>query len=84
MRIAVDQDACCGSGNCVLTVPEVFGQRDDDGIVRLRQDNPDPELWDRVREAAHLCPAEAIRVYEKRATVGPSRGDRPAGPPVSR
>lgn len=60
MRVTVDEEVCCGSGNCVLTAPEVFDQRDTDGIVRLRQEHPEPQLRDRVREAAWMCPAQAI------------------------
>lgn len=60
MRVTVDQDICCGSGNCVLTAPEVFDQRDSDGIVWLRQEHPAPQLRDRVREAAGMCPSQAI------------------------
>ena len=35
MRVAVDQDKCCGAGKCVLLAPEVFDQREDDGVVVL-------------------------------------------------
>ncbi|HEX5495750.1 MAG TPA: ferredoxin [Mycobacteriales bacterium] len=65
MRVSVDQERCCGSGNCVLTVPEVFDQRDSDGIVLLRQPHPDPELRDRVRDAAWTCPSEAIQFEDE-------------------
>ena len=34
MRITADRDACVGSGQCVLTEPDVFDQ-DDDGLVTL-------------------------------------------------
>lgn len=64
MRVSVDQDVCCGSGNCVLTVPDVFDQRDSDGIVVLRQAQPAAELHERVRDAAWTCPSGAIRFDE--------------------
>ncbi|MET8336306.1 ferredoxin [Streptosporangium canum] len=60
MKITIDQDACVGSGQCVLSSPEVFDQRDADGIVVLLQDNPEPGLQKDVREAARICPALAI------------------------
>lgn len=60
MRITIDQDACIGSGQCVLGSPEIFDQRDADGIVVLLQDNPEPGLQKDVREAARICPARAI------------------------
>ena len=43
-------------------VPEVFDQRDEDGIVVLLQENPPEELHARAKEAAQLCPALAIEV----------------------
>jgi ferredoxin len=62
MRIQVDRDRCCGSGNCVLTAPDVFDQSDDDGLVVLRRSDPPPGRDDAVRRAADLCPARAIEV----------------------
>ncbi|MEV6491098.1 ferredoxin [Actinoplanes sp. NPDC051633] len=62
MRVSVDQDRCCGAGQCVMLVPEVFDQRDEDGIVVLLEPSPAPELHDDVRHAAAVCPATAITV----------------------
>ncbi|CAL9351413.1 Ferredoxin-2 [Streptomyces sp. enrichment culture] len=62
MRLTVDQDKCCGAGACVLTAPEVFDQRDEDGIVTLLTPEPAPEHHAAAREAAAVCPAAAIRV----------------------
>ncbi|MFJ1608629.1 ferredoxin [Streptomyces sp. NPDC088253] len=64
MRISVDQDKCIASGLCVLAVPEVFDQREEDGIVILRNDDPPPELCEAAREAAANCPSWAITVTE--------------------
>jgi ferredoxin len=60
VRIEVNRDACCGSGNCVLTAPTVFDQDDDDGLVRLLDPAPDDGVQELVRRAAHLCPSGAI------------------------
>ncbi|TMR15894.1 ferredoxin [Nonomuraea turkmeniaca] len=60
MKITIDQDACIGSGQCVLASPEVFDQRDSDGIVVLLQDSPEPGLQEDVWEASRICPALAI------------------------
>ncbi|MGG7572408.1 ferredoxin [Streptomyces sirii] len=60
MRVHIDQDKCCGAGSCVLSAPDVFDQRDEDGIVVLVDAEPPAELHDAVREAAALCPAAAI------------------------
>lgn len=64
MRVIIDQDRCIASGQCVLRVPDVFDQRDEDGIVTLLTENPHPELAGDVRQAAALCPARAITVCE--------------------
>ncbi|GGT22899.1 ferredoxin [Nonomuraea spiralis] len=60
MKVTVDQDACTGSGQCVLIAPGVFDQRDEDGIVVLLEDHPEPGLLADVGEAARICPALAI------------------------
>ncbi|MEV7405572.1 ferredoxin [Streptomyces sp. NPDC091267] len=62
MNISIDFDKCCGAGQCVLAAPEVFDQRDEDGVVILLDDNPPAEQLVRVREAAAVCPAAAIEV----------------------
>lgn len=63
MRVTVDQARCCGAGQCVLTAPEVFDQRDEDGIVVLLDAEPADEHHTAVREAAAVCPAAAITVH---------------------
>lgn len=65
MRIELDQDICVGSGNCVISAPDVFDQRDDDGIAFLLEENPSVERESAVKEAEALCPALAIRVHKK-------------------
>jgi ferredoxin len=60
MKVSVDVDRCCGAGTCVLLAPEVFDQREDDGIVMLLEREPGEELHSTVREAANVCPASAI------------------------
>ncbi|GLW13091.1 ferredoxin [Microtetraspora sp. NBRC 13810] len=52
MKITIDQDACVGSGQCVLGSPEVFDQRDADGIAVLLRDSLASGLQEDVREAA--------------------------------
>ena len=60
MKVSVDEDKCCGSGQCVMLAPEVFDQREDDGVVMLLQVEPDAGRHAAVREAASMCPAAAI------------------------
>ncbi|MFC7534105.1 ferredoxin [Actinoplanes sp. GCM10030250] len=60
MHITVDQDKCCGAGQCALLAPDVFDQREDDGIVLLLDPDPAEPLHTIAREAAAVCPAGAI------------------------
>jgi ferredoxin len=64
MKVTVDQDKCCGAGTCVLLAPDVFDQRDEDGIVVLLDEAPPEDLHDIVREAVSVCPGVAISVEE--------------------
>jgi ferredoxin len=64
MRVSVEDTKCCGAGQCVLLVPQVFDQREEDGIVRLLDPSPPPELADAVREAEQMCPTGTISVSD--------------------
>ncbi|NLU69148.1 ferredoxin [Streptomyces sp. HNM0574] len=64
MQITLDADKCCAAGQCVLVAPEVFDQREEDGVVELLDAAPPAEQHDAVREAAALCPAAVIEVRE--------------------
>ena len=64
MKVIVDQDKCVASGQCVTSAPDVFDQRDEDGIVVLLAEDPPADLAADVRQAAAVCPALAIQVEE--------------------
>lgn len=64
MNVHLDQDKCVASGQCVLSAPAVFDQRDEDGIAVLLTAAPAGEEMDDVRQAAMVCPAVAITVSE--------------------
>jgi len=64
MRIVVDEERCCGAGNCAAIAPEVFDQSPDDGVVMLLQQTPPLELVPLLEEAVGLCPVAAIRLIE--------------------
>ncbi|WP_055712288.1 ferredoxin [Streptomyces torulosus] len=64
MHVEVDVPKCVASGQCVLLAPDVFDQRDEDGLVVLVNENPPAEVHDAVRESATVCPASAIRLEE--------------------
>lgn len=62
MRIVADKNVCVGAGQCVLTDPEAFDQSEDDGTVIVLAEHPaDVE---KAREAAHLCPSQALSLTE--------------------
>jgi ferredoxin len=62
VRIIVNTDKCIGSGRCASTDPDVFDQRDEDGVSVLLDETPSAEHHDAVHEAIVLCPAAAIRL----------------------
>ncbi|MFE2043710.1 ferredoxin [Streptomyces sp. NPDC059477] len=64
MRVELDGARCVSAGQCVLSAPDVFDQREEDGISYVHDDSPGPDVLDDVREAVSLCPAGAIRVVE--------------------
>ncbi|MET7768472.1 ferredoxin [Nocardia sp. NPDC005366] len=64
MKVTVEQGKCVAAGQCVMHAPDVFDQREDDGIVVLLEENPPEELAEDVRQAAAVCPAMAIHIEE--------------------
>ncbi|GEB49323.1 MULTISPECIES: ferredoxin [Streptomyces] len=69
MRITIDQDRCVGAGQCVLVGPDLFDQRDEDGVAFVLTDGPEgaaggpgEEHRAAAEEAARVCPAAAITV----------------------
>ena len=64
MRVAVDQYKCVAAGQCVATAPDVFDQREEDGVVVLLKATPDAVEEDGVRRAAGVCPALAIQIQD--------------------
>lgn len=62
MKIVLEQDKCVGSGQCVMTAPEVFDQREDDGVAFVANEDPSGDQHENVQHAADVCPALAIRI----------------------
>ncbi|MET8949066.1 ferredoxin [Streptomyces sp. NPDC004542] len=62
MRIHADRERCIGSGTCVLTLPAVFTQDDEDGLVLVTDDTPGAEHRASVDQAVLACPVSAISV----------------------
>jgi len=64
IKIHVNEHKCIGAGQCVMAAPQVFDQREEDGVVVLLQDHVGADLEPCVRKAVELCPAVAIRVED--------------------
>ena len=62
IKVYVDQDKCVGAGHCVRAAPDVFDQRDDDGIVVLLMEEVPQGLAQNLIKAERLCPSQAIRI----------------------
>ncbi|HZM76980.1 MAG TPA: ferredoxin [Candidatus Limnocylindrales bacterium] len=60
-RISIDRDRCVGSGQCVMTGPDLFDQ-DDDGLVVLITEHVGKDDVERGRMAAALCPQSVITI----------------------
>ncbi|MFH9616677.1 ferredoxin [Streptomyces sp. NPDC102402] len=65
MYIEFDEPKCVAAGQCAMVAPDIFDQRDDDGVAIVLDANPGPEHHDEVREAAAVCPAAALRLVEQ-------------------
>lgn len=63
MKLDVSRSTCVGAGQCVLVAEEIFDQ-DDDGLVVVLDAAPEPRLEGAARQAAALCPAQAIHVHD--------------------
>ena len=63
MRVVVDFDKCVSNAVCMGMAPEVFEVRDD-GFLYVLQEEPGPELADKVRAAERSCPTQAITVED--------------------
>jgi ferredoxin len=63
-RIELDEPKCVASGQCVMVAPDVFDQREDDGVAVVLDPVPPEHLIDDVRQAVTICPAAALRLVE--------------------
>lgn len=63
MRVEVDYDQCESNALCMGQAPEVFEVRDDDFLYLLTEE-PGADQHEKVRQAARLCPKQAITVHE--------------------
>jgi len=63
MKAVVDHDLCIGCGLCEDTCPDVFAMRDD-GLAHVIVEDIPHELYGPVRDAAEMCPVEAISIHD--------------------
>ena len=64
MRVTADRKKCCSSGMCVATAPDVFAQRESDGLVTVLDEHPPETLRAQVRRAVEACPVGAVALEE--------------------
>ena len=64
LRVLVDFECCKNYATCVTIAPEVF-DLSDDGELMLLQETPPEEFEKRLRDAARLCPTQAITLLEE-------------------
>ncbi|MEU4543470.1 ferredoxin [Nonomuraea dietziae] len=60
MRVTADTGVCVGAGMCALTVPAVFDQSEEEGLVVVLGSEVPAGLEQAVRRALTLCPSGAL------------------------
>lgn len=63
MRVTVDADQCGTTGYCVAIAPDIFRQRESDGVSEAIQPEPPADRYEDVHEAELSCPVAAIRIH---------------------
>lgn len=90
MRVVVDQDLCRTFGQCALTLPSTFRQREPDGVAEVCVATVPQALYAAVRLAVSQCPVAAIRVIEsdagddERASADPALSPAEAARPAAK
>jgi ferredoxin len=64
LLITIDEDRCSACGQCVMEAPELFDQRDDDGVAVILAQPTAPEAQASALRAQAACPAGAIAVSD--------------------
>jgi ferredoxin len=62
MKVRVDGDRCQGHTLCAMIAPESFELDDVDGHSSPVNEEVAPGQEDKVREAVHSCPEQAISI----------------------
>lgn len=57
MKVTWNEKACCHSGNCVRTLPQVFAIENGHFVIR-----PENAAEEDVRAVVNACPGQALSV----------------------
>lgn len=68
MRVIALTNKCIASGVCMLTCPEVFGQRDSDGVVQVLNARPPLTLLKKVQDVVSSCPSQVFYIEDEENT----------------
>jgi ferredoxin len=63
VKVKVDPERCQGHTLCAMAAPDVFELSDIDGHASAVSDSVSAEHEEKVREAAHSCPEQAISLF---------------------
>ncbi|MCH7600383.1 MAG: ferredoxin [Myxococcales bacterium] len=63
MKVVVDYDLCEANALCMKAAPEIFRVEEDDTLT-IKIDVVPEDLKEKAREAARLCPRQAITFEE--------------------
>lgn len=69
VRIVVSTDKCIASGSCVLICPQVFAQRESDGVVDVLNAHPELQILKTLRAVVDGCPAEVFSIEDEQNTT---------------
>ena len=64
MKVSVDENLCWGCGTCAELCPRVFELPKGVEVARVLVDTVPRDDEDTVRQAADVCPEEAILIEE--------------------
>jgi len=64
LKVWVDKNLCIACGACIAVAPEVFKWGSDGKSEAIKEILEDPELINKAKEAASICPTGAIKTEE--------------------
>lgn len=64
MKVTIDQDKCLRCGMCTGIAMDIF-EFDDEGNIKVNEENINDETKDSVEDAVNSCPVGAIQKEEE-------------------